>query len=201
MDNPQLLEGRIADPFAQQNFQALNKYFREQNQLLDFRFYEVVVSAATVGKKIAHGLPYSPLDILVTRVSGPGTVTFRYASFDGTYVVLDTTGACRVRFFVGTYSQDTSNTPLKTTDLQTFSAGVVPTVTFSDATLVNQTVTLPRAADMPGRFTFVKKTDTTTHTVTIVSQDLVDGAASIVLSTSLSRALLYSNGSTYYRMD
>lgn len=122
--NPYLAVSQIQDQYVRKNFENLNKYFQDQNQLLDFKFFEQVFTEAKTGVKIAHGLGAAPLDVLVTHLSGAGSVTFKYGSFDSTYIVLDVTGACRIRFFVGTSSKVISSIQVQTSDAQKFSSGV-----------------------------------------------------------------------------
>lgn len=114
--NPFLILQQVGDPYVRKNFQSLAEYFGTQNQLLDFKFFEQVFTKAQKGFKLAHGLSYIPLDILVTRISGPGTVTFQYGQFDLSNLVMDVTDACRLRFYAGTYSQLQSQVQTQATD-------------------------------------------------------------------------------------
>lgn len=122
--NPYLLTQQISDQYIRKNFEQLASYFQNQNQLLDFQFFELVFTAAATGVKQAHGLSYIPLDILVTHMTGTGAVTFDYGSFDSTFMVMNVTGPCRIRFFAGTYSKFISNVATVATDAQKFSSGV-----------------------------------------------------------------------------
>lgn len=123
-DSPQLTISQIEDQYIRKNFESLQDYFRGQNQLLDFKFFELVFTSAITGFKQAHGLPNIPLDVIVTRITGTGNVTFKYGAFDTTYLVMDVTGACRIRFFVGTYSKFTTSVQTASTDAQKVSSGV-----------------------------------------------------------------------------
>lgn len=101
--NPYLLVKEIADLHLRTNFQNLDRYYREQNQLLDFAFLEIRESAAVTHKKLRHGLGRAPLDLLRSSVTGPGKITFYRSRFDDESIDYSTDGAVRVRFFAGTY--------------------------------------------------------------------------------------------------
>lgn len=116
ISSPVLQISQIQDAYIRKNFENLDAYFKGQNQLLDFKFFEVIFTAAQTGLKVAHGLTTIPLDILVTQVTGAGKVTFKHGSFDPTYLVLDSTGVCRIRFFAGTYSKQSSAAVTQSTD-------------------------------------------------------------------------------------
>ncbi len=93
----------IADLHIRRNFEALVSYFRDEQQLYGFRQIDAEVTEAVSSYKVAHGLGYTPLDVIPTRLTGAGALTWNYADFTDQYVVFTTTGACRVRAFVGTY--------------------------------------------------------------------------------------------------
>lgn len=101
--NPQLLTTEIKDEYVRRNFEALKKYFEEQNQLLDFKFVEMDFEEAVSEVKVRHGLTVIPRDLLRLEVTGPGTVTFHRGLFDKTYMVVSTTDAVHVRMLVGLY--------------------------------------------------------------------------------------------------
>jgi hypothetical protein len=122
--NPDLLIQQVSDLYVRQNFEKLRDYFSTENQLLGFKFYERSFLAAVSGMRLAHGLPNIPLDIIVTHLSGTGDVTFNYGEFDDTYLSLDVSGPCRIRFFVGTYSKLTTNVQTADNDAQKFTSGV-----------------------------------------------------------------------------
>jgi hypothetical protein len=120
--DPKLLIAQIQDPYLRKNFEALANYFSAQNQLLDFNFFEVEFTAAETGRKVAHGLPYIPLDIIVTHCVR-GNVTFDYDAFDETHMILNSSAACRVRFFAGTYAKKQTTLQIATGDEQTVNTG------------------------------------------------------------------------------
>lgn len=100
---PKLEIQSIVDQYIRRNFERLVDYMASASQLLGFEFYDLEFTGAATGVKIAHTIGTTPLDVLVTRATGTGVVSFKYAEFDASFLVLDVSGACRVRFFVGTY--------------------------------------------------------------------------------------------------
>lgn len=239
LQEPYLAIAQIQDQYLRKNFENLASYFSRENQLLGFQFYEVVFEEAVTGYALAHGLAYIPLDIIVTRITGDGSVTFRYGEFDLQYIVMDVSGPCRIRFYAGTYSKFVS--PIETSDEDeqvispsissgeplTYLKQTVPltseelatgdfpqstsrnlrvrptrdTVILVDTTLFNQTVTLPDASEMEGKFLFIKKTDGGAKTLTISASDRIDGSLTVALTAAYARVILFCNGTTYYRME
>ncbi len=100
---PKLSTREIVDIYSRNNFEQLNSYFATQNQLKDFRFFDLSFTAAARNTKVAHGFAFVPQDVIVTKIVGAGTVTFNHGLFSNTQLDLTVTGACRVRFFVGQY--------------------------------------------------------------------------------------------------
>lgn len=115
--SPSLQTSQITDTYTKKNFENLVTYFSQNNQLLNFKFFEVSVTKATPNLLVAHGLSSIPKDIIVTQVTGKGQATFNYGLFDGSNVNITTTDACRVRFFVGTYYNQPSALQANKTDL------------------------------------------------------------------------------------
>lgn len=89
-----------------QNFQILQDAFRNQKLLQDWAFFDLTFNVAVTDEMFRHNLGYIPKDVLVTRLSGPGTLTFEYDKFTSEFIKITTTGACRVRCFVGTYREE-----------------------------------------------------------------------------------------------
>lgn len=116
--NPALLLKEITDIYARTNFENLGAYFRANNQLLNFKFFEVVFDSATTNYKLAHGLGLVPQDIIVTKGVGSGSVYFNHGLFTSTHLDITVTAACRIRFFVGVYWNFQSTVTPATTDKQ-----------------------------------------------------------------------------------
>ncbi len=100
---PQILTKEISDIFIRRNFQNLADYFLNENQLLSFKHFEMEFTQAASNLKRPHGLLYIPQDILVSKITGKGTVTFNTGLFDQTNMDISVSGACKIRFYVGTY--------------------------------------------------------------------------------------------------
>jgi len=120
--SPTLLLKEITDIFIRTNFKNLQDYFAAQNQLLDFKFKEIIFDKAVVKQPYGHGLSYIPKDILQTHISGTGIVTFHYGDFDKDYMYISSTGPSRIRFLVGTYAGDDSQVNYSSTDTQNWSS-------------------------------------------------------------------------------
>jgi hypothetical protein len=108
-DVPSLSTQDIADPVVRRNFEALRTYFREQNQLLDFKFVEVDFKAAVSQVRVRHGLNVIPRDLLRLEISGPGKLTLHRGQFDDTYMIVSSTDAVHVRMLVGLYKDSGSD--------------------------------------------------------------------------------------------
>lgn len=101
--NPTLFVSEIQDVYLRKNFDTLRQYFNTENQLYGFKFTEQNFTKAENGLAFPHGLAVIPQDILVTRITGSGKVTFKFGQFTTTNIYLDVSGPCRIRFFYGTY--------------------------------------------------------------------------------------------------
>lgn len=84
-------------------------YFEDQNQLLDFRHFIITTDSAQTNLKVRHGLGFIPKDILKTKKTGSGNITFNYALFDENNLDVTTSGSVKWRGFIGTYFNDNSN--------------------------------------------------------------------------------------------
>lgn len=100
--NPELLIKEITDTYIRKNFQSLADYFLKENQLVGFSFFEVEFQSAET-RTINADFNSSPQDIIVTKIVGPGTVTFNHSEFTRSSLSLTSSGPCLVRFFAGTY--------------------------------------------------------------------------------------------------
>lgn len=125
MPNPDLSVQNISDLYIRTNFEKLNTFFREQGQLLDFKFVDVVFTRAGT-RKVFHGLKRVPSDLIRLSVTGPGNITFNRSEFDKDYITLSATDACRVRLYVGSYFQSEQTLNFGPEDLETWFA--VPTL-------------------------------------------------------------------------
>ncbi len=99
-----LILERVVDKVARENFQKVEDYIRSNDILRpNFKFYEIIFTAAETNKRIPHRLGFLPKDVVQTSLTGAGSLTWNYSLFDGTYLDVTTTGACVVRAFIGTH--------------------------------------------------------------------------------------------------
>lgn len=101
----------ILDFYARENFKKIETALNEQNALSGFRFFEIQATGPVTFAKFYHGLGYVPQDIVRTRLTGTGILTFDYDQFDSKFLVYSTTAECELRFFVGTYGAGGVNGP------------------------------------------------------------------------------------------
>jgi hypothetical protein len=103
---PKLLTAEVQDPYAQENFKRLNALLESAAILKgEFRFFELTFNAAVTNQVFKHRLGFLPKDIIQTAVTEGVTVTWHYASFTATDVVLTTSGACTIRVYIGRYEE------------------------------------------------------------------------------------------------
>jgi hypothetical protein len=100
----------IEDPFIQQNFKTFGEIFNGSPFLKgQWRFIEFQVPRSGTNTQFEHKLTFVPTDVIVTSVIN-GTITFKYASFNSTYIVFDatvTTAPMTVRALIGRYTEET----------------------------------------------------------------------------------------------
>lgn len=106
---PTFIMKDIEDPYIRDNFKRLTLF------LQDFPFFrgewifkELEFTSAVTNLDVAHGLSFTPTDVIQTSKTGAGSITFNFSSFDETSLNVTTTGACVVRFFVGAYKEESS---------------------------------------------------------------------------------------------
>jgi hypothetical protein len=103
IQGPSLNIHAIPDGWLRRNFDAILQYFRRENQLEGFRAYEVIFTEAQENYRVKHGLGFAPKDVLLTRITGVGHVTFHHDETTVTEVVLTASDACEIRFLLGTH--------------------------------------------------------------------------------------------------
>lgn len=199
---PQLNVKEFQDLYLRKNFENLKSYFSSENQLLGFKFFEVNFTAAANNQKISHGIGVTPQDVILTRLTGSGTLTLNWGLFDNKNIDVSVSGPCRVRFFVGSYWNFNSSVNSSTEDSQQFSSILSQssssggTFTVSTSPIVNNytvqigdankvlifnaflkqlTVTLPKCSDAVGKGEFVlQKIDTSFNNVQLVVGQIGD---------------------------
>jgi hypothetical protein len=222
---PTLSVKEIQDVYLRQNFQALVNYFTSQNQLLNFNFFDLSFSGVVQNQKQAHGLNVIPKDILVAQITGAGNVTFNVGLFDSNNLDISTTGACRVRFFVGSYWNLQNSTNNANADTMTFSANIAESVSSSigqkiiknvaqynalitdtfigiDCTKSSVNVILPPTSIADQQKLVIEKIDSTSNAVSVVvsnsSSEFIRSANSFSLSSQWSSKTLFCVKPTWY---
>lgn len=116
ISTPEFIFKDIEDVYIRENFKRLALFLQKFPLFRgEWQFFEVTFTAAVTDFKIAHGLGFTPTDIILTATKGAGSVgagviTFNYDSFDKTNINVTTTDSCVVRFFAGSYKEESSRT-------------------------------------------------------------------------------------------
>lgn len=121
--NPPLIVKELQDIYVRKNFEQLRAYFNNQNQLFDFKYFELEFSAAQTNYRQGHGLQTNPQDVIVTNIVGDVVVTFNKGKFDTSEFDMTVSGPCKVSFFLGTYWNRPSPPTPHPKDAQTFNNG------------------------------------------------------------------------------
>lgn len=104
---PDLILKDITDKYIRENFFRLQKFFiKFPLYRTELVFFERNFLSAVTSQTVAHGLGFKPTDIIQTSLIGPGTLTWEYDKFDAINLVVTTTGACKVRAFIGAYREE-----------------------------------------------------------------------------------------------
>lgn len=123
--NPALSIKEIQDQYIRTNFKNLSQYFARQNQLLNYKFFELNFTAATASYDLVHGLGVLPQDLLMMNVVGEGQINFNFGLSTSSTLNISTTGVVRVRFLLGTYWNYQTSYQFKNTDVWSFIASPV----------------------------------------------------------------------------
>lgn len=167
-NNPVLNVQDITDLYLRKNFQNLREYFNAENQLLGFKFFELVFTGAQANYRFPHGLKTIPQDIIVTQITGPGTVKFNNGLFDATYADVTATGACRLRFYIGTYWNYQGVNQNDPTDSMSFGQAISSASELAGRSIVNQ-INVPLTEDQLASGAF-----TGSNTTKYVIRNLID---------------------------
>ena len=119
---PQIQFQQITDPVIRRNFQNISQFFQSAGFAISgLDFMEIVFSAKTDHGRPAHSLGVIPQDVMVTHLTGTGSVTFNFGLFDTTNLDISASGPCRVRFLFGSLKVG-QQTPAQS-EAQTFNPG------------------------------------------------------------------------------
>lgn len=122
-NTPTLNSNNISDPTLRQNFTNLLAYFKAQGQLDGFAFMEQIFTKAQSNFRVSHSLGAIPTDVLLTQLTGPGSVSFNFGLFDAQFLDITVSGACRVRFFYGVQGGNAPSVNAALSDAQTYNPG------------------------------------------------------------------------------
>lgn len=104
---PDIILKDIDDRYIKENFFRIDKFFRKVPFFrTEMTFFELEFTKALTLQKVPHGLGFKPTDLIQTFLTGSGTLTWEYNSFDKVNLVVTTTGPCKVRAFIGAYRED-----------------------------------------------------------------------------------------------
>lgn len=179
-DSPQLYVKEIENLYIRTNFQNLVDYFRNNNQLFNFNFIEVVFTEAGT-KLVSHGLDFIPNDIVRSQITGTGIVTFNRSEFDEENISLSSTGPARVRFYVGNFINQPDGPNIKTDDSEDWFAiyptlqTVVSSTTSSTVSSTESVVTTNTNYTVADGVTIVIVTAASTATITLPDATTIPG--------------------------
>lgn len=91
--------------FLRENFRKLQDFTSNPLTRGLWTFLDLNLDGAVTDARFRHLLTFIPLDVIVTRVTGPGALTINYELFDRMNISITTTDACRVRLFIGRYEE------------------------------------------------------------------------------------------------
>lgn len=94
----------IKDPVVREFLNKLITDLQSESILRgEWKFFELEFEAAVTNHRLPHQLKFVPTDVIQTSLTGAGTFTWNYDKFSNIYLDITTTGACKVRAFVGRY--------------------------------------------------------------------------------------------------
>jgi hypothetical protein len=111
----ELIYQDIADPVVRENFFRISNFLTQNTPLLNFKFFEVDIKAnqqnptgsspiPVAHSPIAHGLAFTPLDVIVMSAQGNQKYYFLNQFFDATNLYVTVAGPVRLRFLVGRFT-------------------------------------------------------------------------------------------------
>lgn len=107
MSLPDIILKDISDVYIRENFFRIQKFFQKFPLFkTEMKFFTFEFTGAVTSQKLLHSLGFRPTDIIQTSLIGAGSLTWEYGSFDDKNLVVTTTGACKVRAFIGAYRED-----------------------------------------------------------------------------------------------
>jgi len=96
----------VADENLKRVLESLQATLNAVPLFSDFKFMEITDVAAVVNKGKLHNLNFTPKDVILLSVTpSTTTVTFKPELFTDKEIVYTATGACKIRCFIGSYSE------------------------------------------------------------------------------------------------
>ena len=94
----------IDNQYTLDNFRRIEGEINGQIILsASWRPIELTFTAAKSNFRYEHNMKFVPTDVIQTRLTGAGAVTYNYTLFDETHIDISTSGACVVKFLLGRY--------------------------------------------------------------------------------------------------
>ena len=105
--NDRLILKEVTDDKVRKNFEKIADVTANSDiAKFDWFFIEFNIGAGTfTNYKVAHGLNFTPTDVLVTQVTG--SLGFNYDKFDENFLDVNATGPVRFRGLIGRYRENT----------------------------------------------------------------------------------------------
>lgn len=102
-DVPELFMSQITDQFIRDNFRKVKDFFRVVALFSNFKRFTFTFAAPMTHQKIPHGLGFLPTDILISSITGKGSVKFNQDLTDTKNFDVTVTGPCVVRLIAGAF--------------------------------------------------------------------------------------------------
>lgn len=120
MNKPELLVNEFKDIYLRKNFENLKNFFGTQNQLLDFKFFEIKFEEKTLTQTIKHDMKFVPRDIVFLGATNNATVSFGIGNFTNSEMSITANKTTTLRFFAGKYFNAQSSVQPEKTDVLVF---------------------------------------------------------------------------------
>jgi len=98
----------IADTWIRKSLELVQREINQNQPLLrgNFKFFDLNLVGTLTNSKLPHHLGFQPKDAIITSTIGAGVLTINFDLCDKINLDISTTGSCKVRLFVGTYSEE-----------------------------------------------------------------------------------------------
>ena len=104
--SPLIKDGNIDSFILQELLKTMQDYLNKQKDFSNFKFFKITETGAVVNKTVKHLLNYLPKDVIMLSTNpSTSTITFQPESYTSSDLVYSTSGACTVRFLIGTFKE------------------------------------------------------------------------------------------------